>query len=80
MKKCVAYSVYPINAGNIKHTIMNHSYKLEERFFKYTVRLKEFRISKLNLFHSLIVYKEKEVAKYSDLQKTCLILLLFRVR
>ena len=36
-------------------------------------------ISKLNLFHSLII-KEKELAKYLDLQKICLVLLLFQVR
>ena len=40
----------------------------------------ELRISKLNLFHSLIVQKKNELAKYSDLQKICLVLLLFRVR
>ena len=40
----------------------------------------ELRISKLNLFYSLIVQEKKELAKYLDLQKFCLMLLLFRVR
>ena len=40
----------------------------------------ELRVSKLNLFHSLIVKGKKKLAKYSNLQKICLILLLFGVR
>ena len=29
--------LYPIYVGNTKYTIRNRSYKLEQRFFKYTI-------------------------------------------
>ena len=40
----------------------------------------DLRISKLNLFHSLIAEGKKELEKYFNLQKICLILLLFQVK
>ena len=68
-----------MNVGNIKYTIPNRSYKFEQRFFKYTIR---HRVTcfQTELIAYLIRIGKKELAKYSDLQKICLMLLPFRVR
>ena len=71
--------LYPIYVANTKYTIQNLSFKFDKDFLNILYD-SELRVSKLNLFHSLIVKGKKKLAKYLDLQKICLILLLFGVR
>ena len=71
--------LYPIYVGTLNTLFVTVLINLSKDFLNVLYE-SELCISKLNLFHYLVVQGKKELAKYSDLQKICLILLLFRVR
>ena len=70
---------YPIYFGNT-NTLFGIILLNLSKDFLNILCYSQLCISKLNLFHSLIGQGKKELAKYSDMQKICLMLLLFRVR